>query len=70
MSHRDFSVCLVSEKPSIDLSKIKDITVKAGQEIRIPVPIKGWPIPKTVWENNGKPLDPGGRVRIEVSREN
>lgn len=54
------------EKPSIDISKIKDITVKAGEELRIPVPIKGWPLPTATWELNGKEIEKGGRVRIEV----
>ena len=61
------AVVTVAEKPSIDLSKLKNITVRAGQEIKVPVPIKGWPVPTAVWEQNGKPLDKGGRVKIEVS---
>jgi len=55
------------EKPSIDLSKVKDISVNAGQDIKIAIPIKGWPIPTAAWEVNGKPIEKGGRVRIEVT---
>ena len=58
-----------TEKPSIDVSKIKDITVRAGQELRIPVPIKGWPVPTAVWELNGKEVEKGPRVKIEVLLE-
>lgn len=54
------------EKPSIDLSQIKDITVKAGQSIKIALPLKGWPVPKATWTNDGKPIDDGGRNKIEV----
>jgi len=57
----------MTEKPSIDLSRIKDLTVNAGQEIKILLPLKGWPIPNAVWEINGKEITPGGRVKIEVT---
>ena len=45
---------------------MKDITVKAGQEIKIAIPIKGWPIPTAVWKIGDKELEVGGRVKIEV----
>ena len=54
------------EKPSIDLSNIKDITVRAGQEIKIAIPIKGWPVPTTTWEHGDDAVEKGGRNRIEV----
>jgi len=53
-------------KPSIDLSHIKDIKVRAGEQIRIAVPIKGWPVPTTTWELGTTPLEKGGRNKIEV----
>jgi len=54
-------------KPSIDMSQIKDIKVRAGQDIKIAVPIKGWPIPTTTWELGTTPLDKGGRNKIETT---
>ena len=56
-----------AEKPSLDLSRLKDITVKAGQEIKLPVPIKGWPIPTAEWFLNEKELLKAGRINIEVT---
>ncbi|ESO03551.1 hypothetical protein HELRODRAFT_191869 [Helobdella robusta] len=58
-----------AEKPSIDLSQMKDINVKAGQEIKIVVPIKGWPLPTATWELNGAPIEKGGRVHMEVQED-
>lgn len=60
------SIFNVAEKPSIDLSKIKDITVKAGQEIKIALPIKGWPVPTATWQNGDKDIVKDDRTKIEV----
>ena len=57
-----------TEKPSIDLSKLKDVTVKAGQDIKVSVPIKGYPPPVATWEHNGKELEKSPRVKIEVTK--
>ena len=54
------------EKPSIDLSAIKDITIKAGQDLKIVVPVKSHPPPTVSWEQNGSPVDKT-RSRLEVS---
>lgn len=43
--------------------------MKAGQELKIPIPLKGWPVPTAVWELNGKEIEKGGRVRIEVTKQ-
>lgn len=56
-----------TEKPSIDMSKLNDITVRAGQDLKIVVPIKGWPTPTASWELNGEPIIKGGRVNMEVN---
>ena len=58
----------VTEKPSIDLSKIKDITVRAGENIKIALPIKGWPVPTASWQHGDKDIYKDDRNNIEVSR--
>ncbi len=59
----------LTEKPSLDLRGLKDITVKAGQEIKFAVPIKGYPPPVASWEQNGTPLEKGGRNIIDSTPE-
>ncbi|KAH3877136.1 hypothetical protein DPMN_000993, partial [Dreissena polymorpha] len=44
-------------KPTLDLSGVKDITVQAGQEIRIRVPYTGVPKPKATWFNGDIEID-------------
>ena len=51
----------------MDLSSMKPITVRAGQELKIVVPAKGHPPPTASWDLNGKPLDKGGRNSMDVS---
>ena len=55
-----------SEKPSIDASGIKDITVRAGEVIKISIPIKGWPLPTTSWELGDTPIIKDGRTQMET----
>ena len=43
--------------------------MKAGQELKIPIPLKGWPVPTAVWELNGKEVEKGPRVKIEVPNQ-
>ena len=50
------------------MSRMKDITVRAGQDIKIAVPIKGWPLPTTTWSNTGNELEKDDRTKMEVSR--
>ncbi|XP_076471204.1 twitchin-like [Babylonia areolata] len=45
------------ERPKLDLSRVKDITVKAGQDFKIAIPFKGTPKPTAKWELNGNDLD-------------
>jgi hypothetical protein len=56
----------IAEKPSIDLSKIKDITVHAGQDIKIALPLKGWPVPTAAWKVGDKDITKDDRTKIEV----
>ena len=51
----------------MDLSGLKDITVKAGQDFDIKIPYEAWPIPTAKWELNDKPIDEKpGRRNMEV----
>ena len=54
------------EKPTIDLSKIKDITIIAGQDLKMAIPITGHPPPTVSWELNGSPVDKT-RSKLDVS---
>ncbi|XP_053200690.1 twitchin-like isoform X3 [Panonychus citri] len=45
------------DRPRIDASGVKDITVKAGQEFVIKVPYVGFPKPTAHWVNEDKPID-------------
>lgn len=58
-----------AEKPTIDVRGIKDITVRAGQPIKISIPIKGWPVPTTNWELGDTPLEKGGRTQMETKED-
>jgi len=49
------------------VSHIKDITVRAGEQIKIAIPIKGWPKPTANWELAGVPLDKGGRTQMDTT---
>lgn len=63
-----FTVDIVcAEKPKLDMSKVKDITVKAGQEFRIAVPFTGVPKPTAKWELNGNDIEVSPRVNSKVS---
>ena len=50
----------------MDLSAMKDITVRAGQDIKVAVPIKGHPPPIASWDVNGSDIIKGDRNKIEV----
>ena len=57
----------MTEKPSVDLSGMNDITARAGENIRITLPIKGWPVPTARWQRSGKDLyKDDDRISIEV----
>ena len=55
------------EKPSIDLSAIKDITIVAGHDLKMALPISGHPPPTVSWEQDGSPVDTS-RTKLDVSR--
>ncbi|KAK2158172.1 hypothetical protein LSH36_175g03003 [Paralvinella palmiformis] len=47
-------------RPSFgNLGKLKEIVVKAGQRLEIPIPINGHPPPITTWEKDGQPIEKG-----------
>ena len=56
----------VIEKPSIDLNKVKDITVRAGEDIKIALPLKGWPVPTASWQHADRDLYEDDRNNIAV----
>ena len=45
---------------------VRDIKVFAGQDFKIPVPIKGYPPPTVKWELNDKDLEKNPRRTEEV----
>ena len=53
------------EKPSIDLGALKDVTIKAGKDLKVAVPVKGHPPPTATFENDGVVVS-GPRVKVEV----
>lgn len=44
-------------RPNLDLSGVRDITVHAGQDIRIRVPFTGVPQPRATWFNGDDEID-------------
>ena len=56
----------LTEKPTLDMKKAKDIDVKAGNPFKIEIPCTGFPVPDATWELNGKPLTPDDRKNMEV----
>jgi len=53
-----------TEAPKIDLSKLagREIRVKAGEPIRVDVPVTGSPPPLVSWQKDNKSLSPSDRV--------
>lgn len=44
-------------KPTLDLSGVKDVTVHAGQEIRVRIPFTGVPKPTARWFNGDDEIE-------------
>lgn len=54
-------------KPCLDLSGVRDITVKAGEDFSIHIPYVGFPLPTATWFNNDQIInDTDSRVHIQV----
>ena len=57
---------MLTGRPTLDMSGVKDITVRAGQEIRISVPYKGVPQPTAKWTIEDADLEEGPRTTVKV----
>ena len=57
---------IFSGKPTLDMSGVKDITVRAGQDIRINVPYKGVPQPTAKWSNGENIIEESSRTTLKV----
>lgn len=54
-------------KPCLDLSGVRDITVKAGEDFSIHIPYVGFPLPTATWFNNDQIInDADSRVHMQV----
>jgi len=53
-----------AEAPKVDLSKLagREIRVRAGEPIRVDVPVSGSPAPVVSWQKDNKSLSPTDRV--------
>ena len=50
----------------MDMSRVKDITVKAGQEFQINIPFTATPIPKATWILGDDTVDETPRTTMKV----
>lgn len=50
--------------PKIDRTNIRDITVKAGQHVRLEIKISGEPPPKKMWKFNDQTIEPEGPINV------
>jgi len=56
-----------ANKPCLDLSGVRDITVKAGDDFSIHIPYVGFPLPTATWFNNDQTIsDTDSRVHMQV----
>lgn len=55
-----------SAEPIINLLS-STFTVKAGNDLKIDVPVKGVPLPTVTWKKEGKPLKETSRVNVHIS---
>ncbi|KAL8579176.1 hypothetical protein ACOMHN_010760 [Nucella lapillus] len=56
-------------KPKLDMGRVKDVTVKAGQEFQIVIPYTGVPMPSARWDNNGTDLEESPRVSCKLTED-
>jgi len=56
----------LTEAPKLDMSRLagKEIRVRAGEPIKIEIPLTGSPAPLISWKRNGKDLPPSDRVCV------
>ena len=58
-------------KKSISASVVigKNLKTSGGRKVKIICAVSGWPIPKVVWQKNGKPVDhPTKKLQIGAAR--
>ena len=60
----------VAEAPKVDLSSLggREIRLRAGEPLKIDVPISGSPTPTISWQKDGKNLAESPRVCLNVLR--
>lgn len=56
-------------RPNLNMSNVKDINVKAGQNFQIQVPFSGFPKPTAVWMNGVKEIEDDTRVYLKVAED-
>ncbi|XP_065941806.1 twitchin isoform X17 [Magallana gigas] len=56
-------------RPNLNMSNVKDINVKAGQNFQIQVPFSGFPKPTAVWMNGIKEIEDDTRVYLKVAED-
>lgn len=59
------SICF-AEKPSLDVTWIKDIVVKVSQDFTFLGLMKGCPVPTVTWFHNDSKVESEGRIQIKV----
>uniref|UniRef100_A0A5K3EN24 non-specific serine/threonine protein kinase n=1 Tax=Mesocestoides corti TaxID=53468 RepID=A0A5K3EN24_MESCO len=55
--------------PGSGVGGLQDITIKAGQELRLPIAWFGHPPPTVTWIQNGEPVSHGGDRKIMMTTE-
>jgi hypothetical protein len=65
LRHTFLLLFLFTEAPKVDLSKLagKEIRVRAGEPIKVELPVTGSPVPLVSWAKDNKNLPPSDRVR-------
>jgi hypothetical protein len=55
------------EKPTFDITHLKDITVKSGQNYEIHAPYRAYPLPRAEWTVDDKEINiDGQRIQSNV----
>ncbi|XP_014667690.1 PREDICTED: titin-like [Priapulus caudatus] len=66
---------LAQDKPSAPSLRIGDkyndgIKVKAGQPVKLDIPFRSNPPAEVTWEFNGQPLEEGGKIKVDTTKNN